>query len=82
MDAVQCYVNCWDEHLVLIAGALWSAVNRNSGFTANKIMLGREFNTPADLLYPVPRRWDSVDVEVYTWWTLIEQALQLFNFRF
>ena len=40
-----CYVdkaqNCWDEHLVQIAGALRSAVNRNSGFTAKKLMLGR-----------------------------------------
>ena len=45
MDTVRCYVdkaqNCWDEHLEQIAGALWSAVNQNSGFTANKLMLGR-----------------------------------------
>ena len=52
MDVVQCSVdkaqNCWDEHLAQIDGALPSAVNRNSGFTANKLMLGQELNTPAD----------------------------------
>ena len=67
MDAGLCCVDkaqsCWDEHLVQIAEALRSAVNRNLGFTASKLMLGREVNTPADLLYPV-------DVEAYTWWTL------------
>ena len=60
MDAVRCYVdkaqNCWDEHLVHIAGALRSAVNRNSGFTAKKLMLGWGVNIPVDLLYPAPRR--------------------------
>ena len=72
MDAVRCYVdkaqNCWDEHLAQIAGALRWAVNRNSGFTVNKLMLGREVNTPADLLYPAPNKgipwtWRP------TWWT-------------
>ena len=29
-------------------------MNRNSGFTVNKLMLGREVNTPADLLYLSP----------------------------
>ena len=62
IDAVLCYVdkaqNCWDEHLTQIAGALRSAVNRNSGFTAKKLMpgRGRGVNTPVDLLYPAPRR--------------------------
>ena len=60
IDAVLCYVdktqNCWDEHLTQIAGPLRSAVNRNPGFTAKKLMLGRGVNTPVDLLYPAPRR--------------------------
>ena len=47
MDAVRCYVdeapNCYDEHLVQIAGALRSAVNRN---TASKPMLGWVVSTP------------------------------------
>ena len=56
MDAVRCYIgdsqNRWDEHLQQIAGALRSAVNRNTGFSANKLMLGREVNTPAYLMFP------------------------------
>ncbi len=35
-----------------IAGALRSSVNRNTGFTANKLMLGREISTPAYLMFP------------------------------
>ena len=66
--------NCWDEHLAQIAGALRSAVNRNSGFTANKLMLGREVNTPAELLHPAPRQGDTMDLEAYV--VDLEQALQ------
>lgn len=78
MDAVRCYVdkaqNSWDEHLAQIDGALRSAVNRNSGFTTNKLMLGREVKTPADPLYPAPKQKDTVDFEVYV--VDLEQALQ------
>ena len=35
-----------------IAGAMQAAVNRNTGFTPNKLMLGREVNTPAQLMFP------------------------------
>ena len=38
---------------------------RNSGFTANKLMLGQEVNTPADLLYAAPKQGDTVDLEAY-----------------
>ena len=31
-----------------------AAVNRNTGFTANRLMLGRETNQPADLVFPLP----------------------------
>ena len=50
-------VSRFSETLALCSneyGALLSAVNRNSGFTANKLMLGRGVNTPTDLLYPAP----------------------------
>ena len=77
MDAVRCYVdkaqNCWDEHLAQIDGALRLVVYRNSGFTANKLMLGREVNTPADLLYPA-QTGDPLDLEAYV--VDLEQALQ------
>ena len=57
MDAVRCFVDGhqrnWDLHLAQIAGALRSSVNRSTGFTPNKMMLGREVNQPVDLLFPV-----------------------------
>jgi predicted aspartyl protease len=56
MDAVRCFIgksqNQWDLHIQQIAAALRSSVNRMTGFTANKLMLGREVNTPADLMFP------------------------------
>ena len=42
----------WDLHLQQIAGALQSAVNRSTNYTGNKLMLGREVNTPAYLMFP------------------------------
>jgi hypothetical protein len=69
MDAVRCYIDKaqdrWDEHLAQIAGALRSAVNRSTGFTANKLMLGREVDTPAHLMYPPPPRAEEPDLDAY-----------------
>lgn len=69
MDAVRCYIDkaqdCWDEHLAQIAGALRSAVNRHSGFTANKLMLGREVNTTASLMYRSPMQESPVNLDTY-----------------
>jgi hypothetical protein len=67
MDAVRCFVskqqNNWDEHLPHLAGAIRSSVNRSTGFTPNMLMLGREVNQPADLLYRTPyaKTDDSLD---------------------
>lgn len=51
-DAVRCFVSKsqdnWDEHLPQLAGAIRSFFNRNTGFTPNKLMLGREVTLPAD----------------------------------
>ena len=69
MDAVRCYVgktqNKWDEYLSQIAGALRATVNRSTGFTANRLMLGRDVNLPSDLLYPPPRRPNPEDLGEY-----------------
>ena len=55
MDAVRCFVDSqqdnWDEHLAQLAGALRSSVNRSTGFTPNKLMLGRETNQPSELMF-------------------------------
>ena len=56
MDAVRCFIgkaqNQWDIYLQQIAGALRASVNRRTGFTANRLMLGREVNMPAHLMFP------------------------------
>ncbi len=56
MDAVRCYIqnsqNQWDLHIQQIAGALRGAVNQSTGFTANKLLMGREVNIPAYLMFP------------------------------
>ena len=58
INAVRCYIkdsqDQWDRHLQQIAGALRSSVNRNTGFMANRLMLGREVNIPAYLMLPQP----------------------------
>ena len=56
MDSVRCYItdsqDQWDLHLQQIAGALRSAINRSTNYTANKLMLGRDEKTPAYLMFP------------------------------
>ena len=44
----------WDRNLPLLAMALNSTVSRNTGFTANKLMLGRETTQPIHLLLGLP----------------------------
>ena len=44
--------NQWDIYLPQLAGAVRSSVNRHTGYTPNKLMLGREVNTPADIMFP------------------------------
>lgn len=72
MDAVRCFVgksqHQWDIELAQIAGALRASVNRSTGFTANKLMLGREVNMPAHLMFPSDRKRDdpqTADPESY-----------------
>jgi len=72
MDAVRCFIgksqHRWDVHLQQIAGALRASVNRSTGFTPNKLMLGREVNTPASLMFPLegskPKNQDPEDFVV------------------
>lgn len=69
MDAVRCFVdksqNNWDEHLPQLASAIRSSVNRHTGFTTNKLMLGREVNVPTDLFFRPPEPAKVVDHEDY-----------------
>ena len=56
MSAIRCFVDKnhkdWDIYVPLVASALRSAVNRHTGYTPNELMLGRQLNTPADLVFP------------------------------
>ncbi|KAH3821789.1 hypothetical protein DPMN_123557 [Dreissena polymorpha] len=66
MDAIHCFIcknqSTGDKNIQQIAGALRASVNRSTGFTANMLMLGREVNTPTQLLFPhVSCRYDNQD---------------------
>jgi transposase InsO family protein len=55
---IRCFIEnknrAWDRDLPLLAMALHSTVNKNIGFTANKLMLGRETTQPIHLLLGLP----------------------------
>jgi hypothetical protein len=70
MDAVRCFIqksqNQWDLYIRQITGALRALVNTSTGFTLNKLMFGRETNTPATLMFPlVGREHKDVQAEGY-----------------
>lgn len=46
----------WDLYVPQVAAALRALVNRQTGFTANKLMLGREVVVSADLVFSHVRR--------------------------
>ena len=54
LQLIRCFLKGnqqhWDEHLQQLAGAIRSTVNRNTGFTPNLMMLGREITLPIDLM--------------------------------
>ena len=55
LQLIRCHLkenNRWDEDLALLTSAIRSVPNRQTGFTPNMMMLGREVRHPADLLYP------------------------------
>ena len=59
LQMIQCLcernIKDWDIYLPQIAGAMRATVSRSTGFTANKLMLGREVNKPADLWFGVDK---------------------------
>ena len=46
-------VSEWDMYLPHIASAIRSIENRHTGFTANRLMLGRETTKPVEIMYGV-----------------------------
>lgn len=59
LQAIRCYLKNvrfqrhWDRHLQLIAGAIRATMNRQTCFTANKMMLGREIMQPVEIMMGV-----------------------------
>ena len=54
MDAVRCFVenqDHWDLYLPQISAAMRSSINRSTGCTPNRLMLGREVVTPLELVH-------------------------------
>ena len=55
-NAIRCYVSehqkDWDVRLPLIASAIRASVNRSTGYTPNRLMLGREISIPTDIVFP------------------------------
>jgi len=41
----------WDKHLPYVAAALRASRSESTGYSANFLMLGREVNTPGDIVY-------------------------------
>ena len=62
MDAVRCFIKDSHLHLQQIEEALRKTVIYRTGYTANKMMLGRELNIPAYLMFPVPAE-EHQDIE-------------------
>lgn len=78
MDAVRCFVgrnqHDWDSLLPQIAAALRASVNRSTGFTPNRLMLGREVIMPAELVYPGLPAPSETDLEQYV--TRLEEGIR------
>ncbi|XP_056017317.1 uncharacterized protein LOC130053777 [Ostrea edulis] len=65
LQSIRCYLKnvClqrqWDRHLQLIDDAIRATVNRQTGFTANKMMLGREILQPVDIMMGVGEKQET-----------------------
>jgi hypothetical protein len=62
---IRCYIEKksrrWDKDIPLLSMALHSMVNRQTGYTPNKLMLGRETIQPVQLLLGIPQQLPLVD---------------------
>ena len=55
----------WDLYIPLLTAAYRSTVHPATGFSPNFLMLGREVNLPAHVVFPTPRVQDSCSVTEY-----------------
>ena len=74
----QDYRDRWDEFVPLVASAIRGSVNRQTGYTPNKLMLGRELNAPLDLVIPgLPSKPVNPDEYVRQLQSCIEEAHEI-----
>ena len=78
MAAVRCFIDkkqgLWNKYLAQIAGAIRASVNKSTGFTPNRLVLGREVNLPADLVFPFPQQPNTNNLPEYV--SELEQTLK------
>jgi hypothetical protein len=55
----------WDIHLGLLTAAYRSTIHPATGFSPNQLMLGREVNSPSDILFPRPAPEEAPEVHDY-----------------
>lgn len=57
LQTVRCFIkkqqNKWDEYLQLLAGAIRATPSRQTGFSPNFLMFGREVTQPIDLTFGI-----------------------------
>ena len=49
----------WDLYLTYVASAIRAIKNKHTGFSANRMMLGREISRPLEVLYGLPPELSS-----------------------
>ena len=65
----------WDKYIDLLMAAYRSTVHPSTGFTPNRMMLGREVHIPIHLIYPIPN--DSRDLAPHEYIKELKHKLEL-----
>ena len=69
LQMLRCFrgknIRDWDLYLPQIASAIRATPNRSTGFTPNKLMLGREVNKPSNLVFDIPHVQETQTPENY-----------------
>jgi transposase InsO family protein len=80
MDMVRAYLKGqqreWDKFLGCLAGAYRATVNEATGFTPNRLMLGREVRLPAEIIYGPPPAEDGATTSYVEYVELLKERLQ------
>jgi transposase InsO family protein len=69
LQALRCYIenkqDTWDEYLQQIAGAIRACKNRQTGFTPNEMMMGRDVLQPINLFLGTSDNGEDKDINTY-----------------